>query len=967
MATKNRKVQVESGVDATGARKGFAEIKDAAKDMAKTVVQEGQAAGKGVEAVGAGTDAAAKKIERDTKSMIAQIQRVTAAAQAGSKDSAAFFTIRAQQRGVDPAALQPYLADLEKVRKAQAAAQGTLDGMGVSAKQTAAALRQLPAQFTDIITSLQGGQKPLTVLFQQGGQIKDSFGGVAPALRAVGGELVALINPTTVAAGAVGLLAYAWYQGQQESDRFTKVLALSGNQIGLTTAQLTDLAHAVREVGAGTQGRASEVLSAIAGDGNVAPDQLQRIAEAAIKLERVGGPAAEATAKMFGEIGRSPVEAALKYNQALNFLTPAIYAQVKALQEQGKTQEAARVASGAAAAALEQQSKQIGEGLGYMERLANATGHAFSRMWDSLVDLQRPNGAIAKKFEEAGTFIEYLQRLIGGGAPVQALQFGGGGAAGLGGESAARKAAAEADAEAKRKQFLATQGLVDLEKQADQFLPRRVAMERELAQARENARKALAGDISDQQRAQIQRTLALTERGIRDKFDAGANLAGPESRAAEIKRGLGLMTAAYADAEAILEAQRKAGLVDEAAYYEAKRRFIELDRQAQVAGIQAEIDLERKRGQDPKLTTQQQAASLQKILDLQADIEKANGKAAASASVLGLQQSSALDAITKAYEQARQSAEDYLTTLVRTQQRDLELFSASNRTRQDQQGRNQIADKYLQDRQRIQNDRALTAIQQGGTLTSDQAKQFDDLLALNSEYEKKALSGYEDYTKRRLELEADWSNGATRAFRNYLDDARDVAKQTEELLTNAFSKAEDALVQFVRTGKLDFRSLADSIISDLLRIQAREALTKAFGYFGFGSAGSAGASGSSGASFDVSGIEPAALGAIFGPHGKITQFANGDVFDQPTRFTYAGGRRGELGEAGPEAIMPLRRGANGKLGVQVTGGGGGVTNIFQIGAGVTRAELVALIPELERRIEAKVQARQRRPGYAGAN
>ena len=233
---------------------------------------------------------------------------------------------------------------------------------------------------------------------------------------------------------------------------------------------------------------------------------------------------------------------------------------------------------------------------------------------------------------------------------------------------------------------------------------------------------------------------------------------------------------------------------------------------------------EQKRGADPKLTTEQRAASLQKVLDLQADIEKANSKAATAAVVLGVQQTSALDGISRAYAEAKLAAEDYLATLVRTQRRELELFSASNRTRQDEQGRNQISDKYRQDRERIQNDRALTAIQQGGTLTSDQAKQFDDLLSLNREFEAQALSSYADYVERRKKLEGDWQQGAGRAFRNYLDDAQDVASQTEALFSNAFSGLENVITVSNGRIKVSFSGLIDSVIQDLARLALKQAL-----------------------------------------------------------------------------------------------------------------------------------------------
>jgi phage-related minor tail protein len=111
---------------------------------------------------------------RSQQNLIQSIQRTTAQMEAGSRTSARYFEVIAQQRGVDPAALQPYLQQLRAMEQAQS-------GVGQSAGQTRAALQQLPAQLTDIVTSIQGGMEPLTVLIQQGGQLRDSFGGIGRA------------------------------------------------------------------------------------------------------------------------------------------------------------------------------------------------------------------------------------------------------------------------------------------------------------------------------------------------------------------------------------------------------------------------------------------------------------------------------------------------------------------------------------------------------------------------------------------------------------------------------------------------------------------------------------------------------------------------------------------------------------------------------------------------------------------
>ena len=184
--TDTRKVQLGAEFDASGAKKGFEDVKAGAREMAQAVGQAGQVAAKGVDGIGAGGDQAAKKLDQSTRSIIGSIERTTAAMQAGQRGSAEYFENLARQRGVSTDTLKPYLDQLRQAEAAQRVAAGSLDKMGVSAKQTAAALRGVPAQFTDIITALQGGQAPLTVLLQQGGQLKDMFGGVGAAAKALG-------------------------------------------------------------------------------------------------------------------------------------------------------------------------------------------------------------------------------------------------------------------------------------------------------------------------------------------------------------------------------------------------------------------------------------------------------------------------------------------------------------------------------------------------------------------------------------------------------------------------------------------------------------------------------------------------------------------------------------------------------------------------------------------------------------
>jgi lambda family phage tail tape measure protein len=182
-----------------------------------------------------------------------------------------------------------------------------------------------------------------------------------------------------------------------------------------------------------------------------------------------------------------------------------------------------------------------------------------------------------------------------------------------------------------------------------------------------------------------------------------------------------------------------------------------------------------------------------------------------------------------------------------------------------------------------------------------------------------------------------------------LESARDVAGQTKSLFTNAFSSMEDAVVNFAMTGKLSFADFAKSILADMARIATRQAssalLSSLVGagasYFGGGAAASAGST-AAGYSGDLSGFTPGSVQASGGAwSGGVQMFANGAAFtnsvvSKPTAFGMAGGQTGVMGEAGPEAIMPLTRTAGGQLGVRaISGGGSGGGNVYNFPVAVS--------------------------------
>lgn len=148
----------------------------------------------------------------------------------------AFRRLNEQQRQLDTAKtsgmLSPLAYDrlnskLAESRDALEKTQAQLGKTSQSAAQTANAMRMIPAQMTDIVVGLSTGQSPFMVLMQQGGQLKDMFGGIGPAIKGVGTYVMGLVNPYSVAAASVGLLTYAVYQNRQEIDAATKIATSS--------------------------------------------------------------------------------------------------------------------------------------------------------------------------------------------------------------------------------------------------------------------------------------------------------------------------------------------------------------------------------------------------------------------------------------------------------------------------------------------------------------------------------------------------------------------------------------------------------------------------------------------------------------------------------------------------------------------------------------------------------------------
>jgi lambda family phage tail tape measure protein len=241
------------------------------------------------------------------------------------------------------------------------------------------------------------------------------------------------------------------------------------------------------------------------------------------------------------------------------------------------------------------------------------------------------------------------------------------------------------------------------------------------------------------------------------------------------------------------------------------------------------------------------------------------------------------------------------------------------------------------DLERETNDKVLALRTELATaITAKQRTDLEQQIALTREYGTKQADAMVEGWKKMDSAQSDWANGATSAWQNYADQAADVAGQTRSMFTDAFGNMEDGLLNYVKTGKLSFKDMADSIIDDLIRIQLRQAavglLSKGISFLSGGASalGQGTMTGSSTGAF-----VPNAKGGVY-DSPSLSAYSNG-VYNSPKTFAFAQGA-GIFAEAGPEAIMPLTRAADGSLGVRMVGDSGQEAGATSSGnpAGVTQ-------------------------------
>ncbi|KRP59089.1 phage tail tape measure protein [Pseudomonas trivialis] len=748
--------------------------------------------------------------------------------------------------------------------------------------------------------------------------------------------LLAILAPLALATAAVGGLAVAYYRGSEEQDRYNKSLILTGNYAGVSAGQLGDMARQVSAT-VGTTGQAAEVLALLAGNGKIAGESFTGIAQAAVSMREATGKAVGETVAEFSKLADDPVKASAALNDQYHYLTASVYSQIAALEEQGDHAGAVKLATEQYADAINERTPKILENLSFWERAYNAVAKAADGLKNAgrrdinsdienarsdLLEAQNMDGLFQNQ-KSKDALIEFRQNRLNM----------------LEDEKAAQADIAKWEGEQAKAQGAAVTAMTKVDALTKSSLTNEQKRTKELEdykQQLDDIRKVAPNDPRLAQ-ATVDKNIANINAKFKDPKAAGTQVDLTSFNNA--KNDLAAITDTYKNYQKELEAAQKAGLLSEEDYLLRRQALIGNQLDQTKAAYEAEIAaLEAAKGK--KTTSAAQIIQLdQKIADARAGMVKAQKDADSQLEVLATNETGRL-------AKQERSISTYVQALGQ-QQRALEL--AGQRAvlgvgRGDRQNAlsgelNSQQDRFAQQTLELANQKS----DPSRNMSEEEFKRKSQALAdANKAATDQIRQNYVDVES----AQGDWTKGATAAWENYLDSAKDIAGQTKSLFGNAFSSMEDSIVNFAMTGKASFSDFAKSILADMARIATRQAASGLLGslvglgvsaasaYFGGGATPASAGSTAAGYSPEVlagwSGVTQAKGGAWA---SGVQMFADGGAFtnsvvSKPTAFGMAGGKTGVMGEAGAEAIMPLTRTSSGKLGVMAMGGGGaGATQI----------------------------------------
>lgn len=738
---------------------------------------------------------------------------------------------------------------------------------GISVGQYSAAMRTLPAQFTDIATQLAGGQSPFLILLQQGGQIKDQFGSLQGALSGVGEyirSMVGIINPTTIALGGligtVGLLAAAAYNSSEQFDQVARSVIMMG---GAGFASMQQLNQAAEEVAGKTNTSISstvDTLVTLNDTGKYTASQMKQISTSITLMGKAGSDTKTAMAD-FGKIVSDPVKGLASLNEQYGFVDEAMMKHIIQLRkqkgEQAAVTEAIELFAGVMSKRAEETNKatdNIGQSWQWLKKTASDTfddigitvrawGNQIIDIFDlvkaSIKDLFLNITSLDSKF--TGTIAGWAEKIPGGGALANFLGMD---------VEAMKKAGVEADKE------------IEANKKRYNELWKRVTDPNAQANYEAEARGAGVSGEGGSSRESRDAVSKLAEDSAKKTKEARATLDAGDRTLENYRAQARTLTET-------LETLRQTGETHakNTEFSKQQSRFAELDEAAKTRA----------------LTTQEKSllSSREAILNAAKVVDQKNKEVEAQQRINGL----------------AQQANKYVTQMEEKTDALRDSGGLSSRQTQRLMEEAQLRQGWLNG---------------GGKL--EDAGYAKELAALRNYYAE------ED------KLRGDWKAGAVSGWNEYLDAATNTYDAVKNVASSTLTGLSDMLTELMTTGTASVKEFGKSMLKMILEVTNRLLVAYAVqAAMGWISGGSSGGSTPGGAYANAAaGVTFNAKGGVYESSG-LSKYVNG-VYDSPQYFTFQGASKfakgGVFAEAGAEAIMPLTRDSAGRLGVRAQGGGG---------------------------------------------
>lgn len=934
------------------------------------------------------------------RQLMQQLERQTMMIE--GKTKAGYLELRAAQLGVASSAA-PFIAKMREAEKG-------LNNTGLSAKQTAFAMKMVPAQMTDIVTQLAGGQSPFLVMLQQGGQLRDMFQGFGNMFKNVGAMILKwLMNPWVLATAAIAAFGYAAYKVITQFDSLNQMMVMTNGYTGLTKQQFIDMSDSVGKATSNFSG-ARESMQALGAAGVRAGSDFSKVAEVVTNFSRYTDTATEDTVKWYAQIQKTPLDTLRQFDDQYHRITSSELEAVAAHQKSGDALGAVKIATEALMAAQDRMAKEAMEKANIFVKayrwVADEMDKAFSGgpKMDTSTRLDAQIAETKKWIEvQKGASVGNALGSLFGMNQLENAQKTLQSLTAQRDKLSAKEKADAADQSKKnnirdKEDFLkqidrtaetapgkqmerirATERIATLETQitklkslqgtmtASEYTKRSTALNAELADAKKkqepdkvkgagSGTSAIASAMAELQKQQQlnqqltsgtyvstdkmtedQKKLLELENVITLSKQKGSNVTKEQVALAS------KLIPIYKQA-ADLSIQNQKMLADNKEIEKAKKKNEEID--LTIAALKEEYEYLDK----TKKTTDSRTAAEKESVKYQALAKTAASEqnklvfqtTANKYAELALQEKKIKNELetNKAVAATVKLQTDYRLEVQAAEEAEANSLAWMHLSSVEQEKRNSLQSIEVARRKEIADleDKISQAYAEGNVGLAEQ-------LRLQEQSVNTRAAGLSKVATNKPTLQSKEGSSilsdAEAGYVNFYNGLESRTALMQSAFSTAFSTMSDSLTTFCNTGKTDFKSFTVSILKGiqemiikfmLLRLaQAAVGLFASAASSGIGTGASGLSAGSS-----VSGMT---LGGSSGMTGTISTpglaygHANGGVFGSmtnqvytkttPFKFASGGtfGKQGVLGEAGPEAVMPLARGADGKLGVKSSGSG----------------------------------------------